>query len=514
MIMDTLKLPVLNADFYLIAPINILNWEVFEQELSNKNIKADKEKDKAGEENKDVLKWVPKTNANSYIIRNHISVFLGEADSNELPMERGFAFKGSLQRSKNKKLSRFNSEVTFRTPKNEPLIDKGKDAETKFTIDDEIVIHVAPNKKCALVYIVVRCENITLDDAVEYNYKLHKTDDNQSPKIICKEENRPSGDSTVDEQERCETLIQIITAMLPDDKSYSFVNKSRFIPATCVTIDASSIQENNQKDSSQKAGVNALTYMGLAESIKYNITTKDKERVSKLFENIWTYSSNEGFAAIQFYIEQPNSRREPFKVRNSAFAQSYLPIYLTALLADTCLKSSLLHLDKVADDVDEQDRLRESRFVWHFEPSIHKHLIQLNKDVYENRNMDVKYKAVAESVEARRIRNESQRIQMEKEEHRRQEKRDRKLEFLLGFIGVGQVIFAIVELIGIKEIWGEQWEYVDCAIRITKIVICIFVALIVYFVIYYINFNVKKLKHTAIKCKKSASKFFKSTESN
>lgn len=432
---------VLDADFYFIAPIYINDWAAFEKEFKNKS------------------KWTSRLGKGKGSLKNFLSCFLGEKEPLEFPMQTGAAYNGLLHGSDNAALKSINGQLKFKSAKDKPL--EAGDDISFIIASNAIVLHVAPNHKCATVYINLKCmSDITLGQAVSLNYQLHKSDRQQTPQIYMEN----SDGEWICTPGRA-TLVEIISGMLPEN-AFEYASRDRFITSTLLRLDTS--------DNPDEAEItDSLVRLGLAEDHKYKTTTDASSRIKRLFDNIMTYASTEAFATI-VRSPYPDYESEFIKdFNNKAFNKSYLPLYLAAILADNCLKSALRHLDTIADDPDEQDRLRESRMIYSFEPANHTHLNTLMKSIRIDRHFEMKYEAVTQSVEARRIRNESRRLKLEEETRKLEEvarrleeerlarqeaaqaRRDRYMNLLLGFIGIGQVVFAVLQLAGANYIFGQ-----------------------------------------------------------
>lgn len=447
-----MAIKLLDADFYFIAPFSIADFKAFENDFNTKT-----------------NKWLPKSDSNNNALRNFIPSFLGEDEATEFPMKRGLAFRGRLQQSGDKTLSSLKGCLQFYSPKGLPLQEDNKLFEIS---SNEVVVHIAPDRKTGLAYIRLKSVSpLSLDEAVFYNYHLHKIDRKQIPHIYTQDKNKEWQTT-----EGRQTLLEIISGMLPKN-SYALINEARFISAVYLRIDVSEHPD-------EVLLINQLTRLSLAKGEKYQITNYDCIGVTKLFDNIWAHSSSEGLAT--FVLSKEPANEAPFfrDFGDGSFRKSYFPLFLTAILADNCLKEALRHLDTIADDIEEQDRLRELHLIQTFEPSNYVHLNKFMESIIRNRQFEVKYQAVLESIEARKVRNESIRLNQEKEKQLQQEKRDRTINYLLGFIGIGQVVFAILELAGAETIFGEFWARSRGLMTISIIFVSIFSVLIVLIVAY------------------------------
>lgn len=468
-----MPIKVLDADFYFIAPLYINDWAAFDNEFKNKS------------------KWTSRLGKGKGALKNFLSCFIGEKEPLEFPMQPGLAYNGLLQCSDNAALKSINGQLKFKSAKDKPL-EAGDDIF--FTIaSNAIVINVSPNHKCATAYINLKCRSeITLGQAVSFNYQLHKSDRQQSPKIYMKGQ---------DGEWVCSpgraSLLEIIKGMLPEN-AYEFAYSERFISGTVLRLDTS---DNPPRDEIN----DSLVRLGLAEDHKYKIPVEAFSKVKNLFDNIMTYASTEALAAVVLSPDAGHESEFIEDFNNKAFNKSYLPLYLAAILADNCLKSALRNLDTVALDPDEQDRLREARMIYSFEPAQHPHLNKLMESIRADRQFEMKYDAVTQSVEARRIRNESRRLKLEEEAHKAEEaarkleekrmaqqeaaqaRRDRFMNLLLGFIGIGQVVFAVLQLAGANYIFGRS-DNADSVVKYFSLILSVvFFGLIIWLIIYLLK---------------------------
>jgi len=293
------------------------------------------------------------------------------------------------------------------------------------------------------------------------------------------------------------TLVEIINGMLPEN-AFEYAYRDRFISSTLLRLDTS--------DNPDEAEISdSLVRLGLAEDHKYKTSAEASSKVKRLFDNIMTYASNEALATVVLSPDPDNEREFIKDFNKKAFNKSYLPLYLAAILADNCLKCALRHLDTIADDPDEQDRLREARMIYSFEAAQHTHLNKLMESIRADRQFELKYEAVTQSIEARRIRNESRRLKLEEEARKLEEaarrleeervarqeaaqaRRDRFMNLLLGFIGIGQVVFAVLQLAGANYIFGRS-DNADSVVKYFSLILSlVFFGLIIWLIIYLLK---------------------------
>ena len=134
-------------------------------------------------------------------------------------------------------------------------------------------------------------------------------------------------------------------------------------------------------------------------------------------------------------------------------------------MAEMTYTSALRHLNDVARSSKEQDRLREARLSVTLSVSHYDHLNRLMKSLLRNRDFDAKYQAIQSSIDSRKMKLENER------------------NLLLGFIGIGQVVFAILQLLGAEYVMGFSVAN-SRALDIASIVmLSVFTALIIYLLV-------------------------------
>lgn len=428
----------------MVFPFRVTDWDSFARELSDSGI------------------WDPVTNPSRQSLKNVINSYLGEEEPAEFPLRAGLAYLGDLHKSPSRSLSSFTGEVAFRDAKGNLLFVNGESVRT-FWPEFEIGLHIAPNRHSGVAVFHVATGNCSLKEAVEINYAIQKCDDDLVPTLCSFRGGKwvsCPGRSTLKELFR----TALPEALVPD-------NEARFLMASCIMVDTSDCTD----DDSLRDG---LTRLGLVKGERYDIGTPEKQRCLTLFKNIWTYASSEGFAAIAM---TPEITGEKFlRDFHARFPKSYLQVYLANILAELTYRSAMSRLDEVAVSPDEQDRIRETRVMLGLEPSHYTHLIQLMDSIKTVWHFDEKYDIIISSIGARIARLEAERLEVEKanqqlaiqrkedaEEARKRrekeretekearEKRDRDVNILLGFMGIGQVVFGILQLLGAETVGGS-----------------------------------------------------------
>lgn len=452
------SIPVVEAEYCLIAPFRITDWKEFNSHLPSF--------------------WMPNQTYKQYSLKKHIACYLGYVDSDQSDIvASGCAYVGDLQKSGDKSLTSWKGEIRF-------CKEGGSDhpdATLPVSPSNLVLLHIAPNRKCGLVLIQlnsIKDKGGNLKDAVSMNYYLHKSDSSQS--LWMKMKTGLDKESRTPIFEVRGTLLNVFEKLLPATQYYTWENAARFITATYVQIDSSQKPDPVEVKSS-------LARLGQAKNEAYQITSESQNKATILFDNFWTYSSPEGFACI-VWNQNPQEKESQF-IQNSynTFEQSYLPMYLTTVIADSVLTNALRNLDSVASDIHEQDRIRETRLAITLSSSHYEHLTRLLELCKSGRNFEDKYAAITDCIDARRAQLERERHDMEKaqqklaeEERLADEKRDKMINYLLGFIGSGQVIFAILQLSGVTDIFGNAFSKGLCGQVISVIFSALFLGLIIW----------------------------------
>ncbi len=449
---------ILNSDFYLICPLVINDWVAFSKNIEHRM-------------------WSEYSKYRSYSIKPLLASFLGACQADDFPISKGLQFQGKLQNSGDKLISSLvdtKNSFFFVNKKGEKIQGIGD----SYCLSSTTQLYVSPNRSCALYLIKLVPASISiLDEVVSAAYILHKVDHKQVPSI-CSENSY----SKI-------TIRDIIETTLPHG-GYLWESDSRFISATYARVDASSGDFNIDEVKQ------ALVRLSLCKDEKYKINESEARKILPVFDNILTSSSREGFAAIALSNDPENEL--PFIADfGSVFSQSYLPLYLATTLVDQLYVSAIRNLDKVATDVKERDYLREAHLVLVIPPSQYEHLNKQMAQILQGRNLNEKYETIRDSITSRKELIEYERLQVEKENQRiaverkaqddklrrceeeRRDARDRRINFLLGFIGVGQVIFAILQLLGANNVMGVNIANSFALNIITIAMLSIFTALII-----------------------------------
>lgn len=419
----------IQSQYFLIAPFRIIDWRGFESGLPSI--------------------WQPNHSYNSYSVKEHIASFLGYVeDSSDSILSSGLAYEGDLQQSEIKLLSSFKGSLLLCKSDGLSLVDYAD----PLTASNFVRLHLSPNRKCGLATISISCGTSTLGDVVDINYILHKSDLSQIPFFkkrsgFDKEKKEPVYSVKG-------TLMDVFNNLMPEN-GFIWENPARFVTACYVQV----IYEQKDREEID----HALTLLGQAKDSSYELDDSAKSKILNLYENILTYSSPEGFACC--VLNDCPGKEIPFIADSvNTFKNSYLPLYLTSVLSDLVLTSSLRNLNSIASDIKEQDRIREAGLAITLSPSHYYHLNRLLVSCLDGRNLHDKIVAIHDSIDARRGQLERERMEIEKQrqdlavqKQQQIEKQDRSINYILGFIGIGQVVFAILEMTGVSRIFGDSF---------------------------------------------------------
>ena len=157
------------------------------------------------------------------------------------------------------------------------------------------------------------------------------------------------------------------------------------------------------------------------------ISEEDKKDVHNLFDNIFVHASPEGFCGAFQIIDDQQSTKFMQK-SSTTFLKSYLPIYSECVLLD--LASFQLINRKHKNNLHElSEQFRELKLTQILPISRYSHLLQLKRIINGALSIMPKIESVSNYID-----------NIKEERNRNQE---RMLNSLLGFMGVGQVLFAI-----------------------------------------------------------------------
>ena len=450
---------ILKAKFWLIAPLRITDYVAFKGGLQN---------------------YEPKKDASEYSIKEQMVDFLGmgKRAKEEALIEPGEKLVLQLQSSGKKDLNIYNNKpisFLFKKEKNEKEYQKNDLIKVHLNLRQNIELYIAPNKKCALAVLCLEdsrngSNTIKLQEVIETNYSIHKTDSKQTPTIGV--EVKTSKETT---EIRSSTLPEILKNALPDE-GYLLDNISRFTTATYIQVDSSSLDETELKE--------GLVRLGLSKGKGYDISKGLTNDIVRLFNNVWLYNSSESFAYVAIVDERDNF------LQQNDLEKSYIYSYIATLLVEQTYTSVLRHLDEVAVDAKELDRLYEAQLVTTLAASQYDHLNRLMKKLVSVRDFEAKHQAIESFILSRRAQINRQMLEIEKanqqqkiEETEKAEKRIRAIGQLIGFIGVGQVVFAILQLFGAERIFGADFASSRTLNIISVLVIIVFSILIVILIV-------------------------------
>lgn len=410
------------AALYFIAPFHIKDPDIFFQGLEEK-------------------KWKRNLTYSRHSVNKEVATFLGWENAVSFPKENGLAYTLQRLSSGIKELSSLNNKLIAIDPKGNTVTDIGAD----FELDTTVKLNIAPNRLCGIIMLRINSSDLTLQQAVNLNYTLHKNDKKQAVRIVRKPTSQmlvadENGKSAFDRlKENSCTLLELIRMTLPSQESYYLDNENRFITSNCFILDKAPDANDNLIQTS-------LLQLSMAKNEKYLLPANMRNDIFDIFENIKAAASIEGFTVFAF--NQDNESSTFIKNFLSTFESSYLPNYLLVLLVDLVFVGSLRNIDEVAVNMQLQDHLITSRLVASMSTSHYEHLNRLVDHMMQKFLFDKKYTFILESIKSRKE-------NIEREATRREENYEKNINMLIGIIGLGQVIFAIIELIGVNKIFGH-----------------------------------------------------------
>lgn len=395
------------VDFYFIAPLIINDDSAFETNLS----KAGWKKFPDEKINFDIY--------NSESIYETTPAFLGILKNSSATLsQNGICYVDSCEINDTTELGRFRKtfqgkELKFKVEgSNNEYIDG-------LELGRVMRIHISPDKKAGIFIIHFRLpqkEDTPLSEVITTNYWLHKTG-KQSPSIMI-------GGKLVSGYE---TIMTVISKLINSPSLVaSPYHPGRLLAATYIQVKTPSAMKNSElnifKDS--------IAHLGLCKGDKYKISEEDKKDVHNLFDNILVHASPEGFCGA-FQIIDGQQGTEFMLKSSTTFLKSYLPIYIECVLLD--LVSSQLINRKHKNNLHElSEQFRELKLTQILPVSRYSHLLQLKRIVNDALSIMPKIESVSNYIG-----------NIKEERNRSQE---RVLNSLLGFMGVGQVLFAILSL--------------------------------------------------------------------
>ena len=419
--MDTSKQQILitEADLYYIVPIHIKDYPAFEKGLLA-----------AG--------WGRPSDTrfdlyNKEAIYESEAAFLGIYDGTKSPLSQdGICFVdlgnaapdtvlGAFRNAFRQEGRKGGKKLTFSIKKK--FDDPAQVWIEGLTFGDILRIHVSPDKENALMLLHLRLKPEKpqpLGLLTSTNYWLHKTD-HQAPVILADGEPVPG----------YENLLSICTRLLNVSPDTAWlVHPERLLSATYVQVSLPTGLTGADRDAFKNDLAEHIVHLGLSKGPFYEITAKEKEKILSLYENIQVYASSEGFCSV-FLVDKDHDNATFMGKSSTTFLKSYLPIFLASLLVD-CISCGLLERNTKDKLREESERFRELKLLEVMPVSRYTHLQELKSLINNALAIPQKTETVSAYIDNLR-------------EHNRQ-RQETYLNFLIGFMGVGQVAFAILEL--------------------------------------------------------------------
>ena len=349
-------------------------------------------------------------------IEQHVSAYLGSSRQYNGVVSNGSCYTAQVCDL----LSAFNNKpITLGIKKKESL-------PLKVEMHPTLQIHLSPDKKAGMLVIGFNLpwqypEMYRMKDVIDFNYAIQKID-KQAPRLLL--------DETGAVAPGFETLMDIIRALLPEDDC-TLSERFRLHPAVYIHTPMATDKDYDE-----------LVYLAGGQNEKYQITGEDKDSVEGLYRNVHTLCRIEGFAAC---CENPDPKnKNSFESQFlSTFRASYLPLYLCAGLADYSLTSHLRDIGKDKISRAQSEWLRELKLMVTLPSSPFTHLNKqasiINRIVF---NLPAKVESISEYSENARF--------------ELQNRSERRLNLCVMALTVSQVIFALIQYLGIKDVLGEH----------------------------------------------------------
>lgn len=295
-------------------------------------------------------------------------------------------------------------------------------------------IHVSPDKTIAVFLLHFRMpqkENQTqsIKQVESTSYWLHKTDE-QAPQIIVDGHPIPG----------FETVLEIIKSLINSSiEVASLYHPGRLLTATYVQVKQPKQMPDDEYDGYMKDLRDYVTHIGLSKDQAYDISEADKEETFNLFNNILVHASPEGFCGA-FLVEEEQVNTGFMEKTSTTFLKSYLPIFIETVLVEL---SSVHMLDRRETNRlrEQSERFRELKLMEAMPVSRYSHLLQLKTILSNALSIQPKIETVSEYLDTLR------------EQH--EQHQESNLNILIGFMGVGQVVFAILQIIGVEKLFGN-----------------------------------------------------------
>lgn len=296
------------------------------------------------------------------------------------------------------------------------------------TIGNVIRIHISPDKELALFLLHFRLPqqrsqaSQSMSQVESTSYWLHKTDD-QSPTIYVE------GQAEVS----FSTVLGIVSTLIhsPADVA-SLYHPGRLLTATYVQVSPPEGATGSTADDYMREIRGHVVSIGQSKDYKYELP-EDSHEVHHLFRNILVHVSPEGFCGTFINAEEKDNTGFISK-SSTTFLKSYLPVFIECVLTDLVSTNMLSQKGRRKKNLltEQSEQFRELKLMNVMPVSRYSHLQQLKSIITGALAIQPKIETVSAYLETLR--------------EQAKQRQDNNLNFLIGFMGVGQVVFAILEL--------------------------------------------------------------------
>ncbi len=411
------------ADLYFLAPLRIKNYQTFEANLLDAGWACPSD--------------VPFDLYAQDALYESEAAFLGLLKDGVSPLTKdGVCFVAPEAPKEGTMIHHFRSTFKKNKYTGKPLtfsIKKKRKFESDpiwlegLTLGNITRIHVSPDKNIAVFLLHFRlpqggglCQSIQQVEST--NYWLHKTDE-QAPLIIVDGNAIPG----------FETVLDMITTLINSPAEVATLyHPGRLITATYVQIPVPELTSESERDVYEEELKNHVVHIGLSKDLAYDISEDDKQETHHLFKNIMVHSSPEGFCGA-FLVRDGQENTAFMEKTSTTFLKSYLPIFIETVIVELVSVNILDKKVGAKDKLNERsEQFRELKLMSIMPVSRYAHLQQLKSIISKALSITPKIETVSGYIETLR--------------EQQKQRQESIINLLIGFMGVGQVVFAILDL--------------------------------------------------------------------
>jgi hypothetical protein len=443
------------ADLYFLAPIRIHDYQLFESNLSSagwvrpSDVPFDLYAPDALYESEAAFLGIlkAKDGAASPLLKDGICFVAPDNPKDGTVLSH---FRKTFRKGKNS-----GRELSFQIRKKqkfeaEPIWISG------LTVGGITRIHISPDKDIAVFLIHFRMpqtDNVSIEQVESTSYWLHKTD-GQAPTILVEESSIPG----------FETVLDMITTLINSPSEVaSLYHPGRLLTATYVQVQVPASADG--PDSEFLESVNEhVVRIGLSKDKAYDISEEDKKQTYHLFNNILVHASPEGFCGA--FLAAEDQENTVFMEKSSTtFLKSYLPIFLETVLVEL-ISVHMLDKNNTVKLKERSEQFRELKLMEVMPVSRYSHLLQLKRIISQALSISPKIETVSSYLDTLR--------------ERKEQRQESFINFLIGFMGVGQVVFAILDLSRTSYVTDSTpWQITASALSVVFGILAVLIIVVV-----------------------------------